>query len=224
MSHIPVIFLSVILLMIPLGLTAQEPERHEEEKIVELDKFAIASSDVGAPKTLHLRTNLLYDFALLPNVGIEFSLGGQWSLLAEGSVIWAATDPTHRYWRIALAGLEARYWTQSKISAMRHRGHHLGLYATALRYDLEFGGRGQLAEINYGGGFAYGYSVPIGRSLSLDFGLALGYIHGKYLEYVPIDSHYVWQGNKTRNYFGPIKAEISLVWHIELKKKDGEEW
>jgi len=216
--------LSVILLIIPWGLTAQEPESPEEEVLVERDHFAIASSDVGAPKMLHLHTNLISDFVLLPNAGIEFSLGGQWSLLTEGSFIWAGSDQRHRYWRIALAGLEARYWTQSKLAAMRHRGHHLGLYATAIRYDLEFGAKGQLAEINYGGGFSYGYSLPITRTLSLDFGLVLGYIHGKYLEYIPIDSHYVWQGNKTRNYFGPIKAEISLVWHIELKKKDGEEW
>lgn len=28
----------------------------------------------------------------------------------------------------------------------------------------------------------------------------------------PLDGHYVWQATKNRHWFGPTKAEISLVW------------
>ena len=30
--------------------------------------------------------------------------------------------------------------------------------------------------------------------------------------YLPLDGHYVWQATKNRHWFGPTKAEISLVW------------
>ena len=28
----------------------------------------------------------------------------------------------------------------------------------------------------------------------------------------PMDNHYVWKATKKRNWFGPTKAEVSLVW------------
>ena len=62
------------------------------------------------------------------------------------------------------------------------------------------------------------------KAIALDFGLAVGYLGGEYKKYEPIDDHYVWTGNKQRNYFGPIKAEVTLVWHIELRKKGGLQW
>ena len=214
---------------IPSMALAQNTETTTErigtsEQNIERDNFAYVSSDVGVPKTLHLRTNLLYDAALLPSIGIEYSFARHWSFLAEGTCMWLGSNSTHRYWRGSTAGLEIRYWPVRSLAATLHRGHHIGLYTAAFRYDFEFGDRGQMADINYGGGISYGYSTPIGRQLSLDFGIVLGYIGGKYLEYVPVDSHYVWQGTWNRNYFGPIKAEITLVWHIELKKKGGEQW
>ncbi len=35
---------------------------------------------------------------------------------------------------------------------------------------------------------------------------------GKFYEYDPLDGHDVWQSTKQRHWFGPTKAEISLVW------------
>ena len=63
-------------------------------------------------------------------------------------------------------------------------------------------------------GVEYGYSLPIGRRFNIDFSLGLGYLGGEYLEYVPVDDRYVWQTTKQRHFFGPTKAEISLVWLI----------
>ena len=68
-----------------------------------------------------------------------------------------------------------------------------------------------------GGGLEYGYSVPIGRTLNLDFGIGAGYLGGEYKVYEPIDNHYVWKETRQRHWFGPTKAEISLVWLIGNK-------
>ena len=52
------------------------------------------------------------------------------------------------------------------------------------------------------------------RRLNLDFTLGVGYLFGEYQEYIPQDDCYVWQATKYRNWIGPTKAEISLVWLI----------
>jgi hypothetical protein len=56
--------------------------------------------------------------------------------------------------------------------------------------------------------------LPIARRLNIDFTIGVGYVGGKYYDYKPIDGHYVWQATKKRRWFGPTKAEISLVWLI----------
>jgi hypothetical protein len=82
-------------------------------------------------------------------------------------------------------------------------------------YDFEWQGRGYLGDRwTYGGGLEYGYSAPIAKRLNIDFTLGLGYLRGQYKEYLPIDKCYVWQVTKMRNWFGPTKLEVSLVWLI----------
>lgn len=82
-------------------------------------------------------------------------------------------------------------------------------------YDFELGGKGYLGDKwSYGGGVAYGYSLPVGHRFNVDFTLGIGYLGGSYKEYIPLDGHYVWQTTKKRRWFGPTKAGISLVWLI----------
>lgn len=68
--------------------------------------------------------------------------------------------------------------------------------------------------MNWGVGLEYGYSLPVTRRLNIDFGLCVGYLSGEYQEYLPEDGCYVWQATKKRRWFGPTKANISLVWLI----------
>ena len=107
-------------------------------------------------------------------------------------------------------------------------GHHLGLYGQMITYDVEVGGRGYIADSGFGkdkeanpnlgwnwtAGLEYGYSLPIARRLNIDFTLGVGYHWGYFMEYLPIDGHYVWQATKRRQYIGPTKLEVSLVWLI----------
>lgn len=185
-----------------------------------------------APLYLGLKTNLLYDALVVPNVGAEIYLGRGWSLAAGWMYTWLRSDRRHRYHRIYGGDLEARRWLSYGRKPLT--GHHVGLYAQMLTYDLEWGGRGYLGDRwSYGGGVAYGYSAPIGRRLNIDLTLGIGYLGGKYYEYVPkgwCEEHhrecYLWQATKQRHWFGPTRAEVSLVWLIghdnhNRKKKGG---
>lgn len=67
---------------------------------------------------------------------------------------------------------------------------------------------------NWFAGVEYGYSVPVARRLNIDFTIGLGYLKGEYRVYDPVDKCYVWRATRERNWVGPTKAEISLVWLI----------
>ena len=179
-------------------------------------------TDMGHPRMISLRTNLLYDAALLPSVGVEFAVGSRSTMVVNGTCNWLGDAGRHRYWRMATVDAEVRWWLGSGVGAFMLRGHHLGLYVAAYRYDIEFGGKGQMGDLNYGGGISYGYSAPIGRKWSLDFTVGVGYIGGRYKEYEPSRdtwNHYVVLEEKDRRWLGPTKAEVTLVWHIELPKR-----
>ena len=135
--------------------------------------------DIGHPNMIHLSTNMLYDAALVPNVGVEYAFGQRWSAKVNGMYAWWSDDSRHRYWRVAGGSVELRRWLGSKVNAFLLRGHHVGAYMGAYRYDFELGGTGNMADFNYGIGGSYGYSMPIGRKLSRERGVALGNMGGK---------------------------------------------
>lgn len=168
-----------------------------------------------------LKTNLLYDALLVPNVGLEFYLGKGWSIGGNYMHAWWKNDKRHRYWRIYGGDIALRKYFGSRAAIKPLSGHHLGVYVQALTYDFEWGGKGYMGgkpggdiwdKAHYGIGLEYGYSLAIAKRLNLDFTFGCGYLGGTYYEYDPMDNHYVWKATKKRNWFGPTKAEVSLVW------------
>lgn len=194
-----------------------------ERDIMIRDTVQVSVPPAGIPSLFYmgLKTNLLYDALLVPNIGAEFYLGKGWSLGANWMYAWWKNDNRHRYWRAYGGELGLRRYFGSRAADKPLTGHHIGLYGQVLTYDFEFGGKGYMGgrpggslweKCNYGIGLEYGYSLAIARRLNLDFSLGAGYLGGTYYEYVPMDGHYVWEATKNRRWFGPTKAEVSLVW------------
>ena len=161
--------------------------------------------------TVALKTNLLGELALLPNIGIEVPLGDKWSLQGTYFHIWLSHDPSHKYWRVQGGDLEGRYWLKEALL-----GHHFGIYAQLFTYDFELGRDGVLGrKPHVGAGFSYGWAYPVANRWSLDFSIGVGYLTGEYETYTPCNGCYLWQHTKRLQYFGPTKAAISLVYHIQ---------
>lgn len=157
-----------------------------------------------------LKTNLLYDAVLIPNLSAEFHLTKNWSIIGSWHCAWWSKDSRHRFERTYGGELEVRrYFNRRRLT-----GHHVGVYGMGLTYDLEWGHKGYISDFSYGGGISYGYSLAVSRHLHFDFTLGLGYLGGKYKTYEPQDGHYVWQETRNRHWWGPTKLEVSLVWLI----------
>ena len=173
-----------------------------------------------------LKSNLLYDALLVPNLSLEASIGSGWTLGAGGMLAWWSKDAKHRYWRIYGCDLEIRKYFGTLSKSKPLQGHHLGIYGDFLTYDFEFGAKGYQSKATYAAGIKYGYSHPIANRLNLDFALGIGYLHSNYKTYVPRDGCYVYQETKKQKWLGPTQAEISLVWLLGKgntnKKKGGK--
>lgn len=205
--------------------------KSEAEEIIPVEE-AIQVSEVEqarerAPFYLAAKNNMLYDLALVPNVGVEFYLGNNISIAGNWMYSWWSNYDVHWFWKTYGGDLGVRYWFGKAAAEKPLQGHHVGLYGQIITYDFELGQRGYLGDRwTYGAGVEYGYSFPIARRLNLDLNLGLGLLYGEFKEYLPIDGHYVWQSTKLRQWVGPTKGEISLVWLLgrgnENSKKRGK--
>ncbi|MEG1007769.1 MAG: DUF3575 domain-containing protein [Bacteroides sp.] len=171
-----------------------------------------------------LKTNLLLDAAAIPNIGLEFYLGRGWSIGANWMYAWWSSNSRHRYWRTYGGELYTRRYFGQLAKSAPLSGHHVGVYLQGLTYDMEWGGKGYLSKFSYGAGLEYGYSLPVGRRINIDFTLGLGYLGGKFKTYQPQEDCYVWQSTNNRHWIGPTKAEISFVWLLgnrPIREKKG---
>lgn len=177
---------------------------------------------------LALKTNLLFDLALVPNIEIEVPLGKQnrWSVNGEWMFPWWLIDHDKYCLQILSGGVEGRYWLGSRFRRLSRpalTGHFLGFYAGGGKYDLQWDTDGYRGEFYIASGISYGYSTPIGSHLNLEFSIGIGLLRTNYEYYHAID-HYrtlLWQNNGNYTWFGPTKAKISLVWVWGRKRKGG---
>lgn len=178
------------------------------------------SGDSEYPRSrsiVNLSTNILTDMLTLPSLGVEAGFAPRWSVALNAIYAWRADWPWSENIRFSTASLEVRRWLNTNAAYTMRRGHHVGVYGAAYRYDFLFGGEGQQAHFNWGVGISYGYMVSVSKHLSLDFTVGIGMVLGKYRKYEYIDDeyqHYVWKSDNKRYFIGPTRAEVSLVWNI----------
>lgn len=152
----------------PVEDTKQTETVVEPEPIIEVD--------TTSPAYFAIKTNMLYDALLVPNIGVEVSLGKRWTVAADWMYGWWNHNNNHRYWRIYGGGLSVRKYFGAKATEKPLQGHHIGLNAQMLTYDFEFGGKGYMGGVpggtlwdrmSYTVGAEYGYSMPIAKDLTL---------------------------------------------------------
>jgi hypothetical protein len=175
------------------------------------------------PFYIALKNNLLFDAALLPNLAVEIpfgrnygwsaEIGGQWSW-------WNTEEASWWYHRVQMAGVELRKWFGNRTGDPLH-GWYVGAYGYGGTYDIrlftkEKSDLGQLSDMSWSAGLSVGYAMPVARRVNMEFGLGVGYFTGEYKKYYrcECDDLFPWESTHERKWFGPTKANISLVWQI----------
>lgn len=171
---------------------------------------------------VQLRTNGLYWCGLFPNIGVEAQTNYGLAFQFDYTGAWWNKNRTHHYYSGYAFQFETRYYFQGEKGKI-YTGSHVGLYLQMVTYDFEFGNKGyQCNDLSktIGIGASYGYCMPLNRNFALDFTIGVGFLRTNYTEYIPYNDKYVRTEDKSKNWIGPTKAEVSLVWNINNKTKE----
>ena len=168
-----------------------------------------------------LKTNLLSAGAMIPTIGVEVGFPERCSVVANWFYADWGRAVKKKCWHTYGGEIEFRKWFGYKNLENEFQGHHVSSYFQAGTYDFQWKRKGYMSDFTWNVGLAYGYAFRITRDLSLDFVIGLGYVSGFYTRYRSVKNGYCWDEKNRLCYFGPSKAEISIVWQIaSFYKKD----
>lgn len=182
------------------------------------------------PVRWNLRSNLLSDGALLPNLGIEaYFASSRMSVEADWTYMWKRDYGRNRHWRVEGGSVALRRYLGHTPDLS---GHHIGVYGQLYTFQIQLNDRhgfmsgtpGQdlTGRPGWGAGVEYGYSLPVARRLNIDFTLGVGYFHATVQQYRPGTPDcscgcrhcYVYEKTHNVRWAGPTKLEVSLVWRL----------
>lgn len=177
----------------------------------------------GQRTALFVKTNLLADALIIPNITLEVPVGRHFSISAGGHWAWWENRNVNFCWKTYGGSLGIRYYfgdkNQQEAANKAAAGHHLGIAGQV--YTFDFHGY-QAPKANWGACLEYGYRFKIARDFHLDACIGFGALWGEYHRYRRIDNHFVWQKTVRHCYWGPTTIELSLVYNIRLKNKGHE--
>ena len=187
--------------------------------------------------SLNVKTNILYDLALLvpqygwaptPNLSLEY-LPSSGHVTPVAEIIWSPwrSDSRNKTWIIHNILLEGRYYLDSSVFT----GHYFSAYANMGAYDIQFSKtKGWLSDKwskNYGFGLGWGYVKRFSPSSrwKWEANAALGYLHSRYDGYHAAEdwaekgnTYFNWHDNpadyrrykSVLNYWGITRLGISV--------------
>lgn len=195
----------ILLFTMPLSLQAENQTHAETEQPTMIAPKSV--TDKTHNKRFAIRANLLRWATLTPDLGVEWFVTPNLSVLVNGSwTTWPWNDKDRRY---ALREImpEVRWYLG------KERRGYIGAMYKAGAFNYKFSELGKQGNIN-GCGVSGGYVLPLNNRLSLDFSLALGYLHAAYDTYQVTDGVRVRDNHHTKSWFGPVNAGVTLSWII----------
>ncbi|MCD7977089.1 MAG: DUF3575 domain-containing protein [Tannerellaceae bacterium] len=162
-------------------------------------------------QTVAVKTNLLYDLTTTINLEGEVKIAPGWTLGLSGNYNpWNfSNDKKIKHWLIQP---EVRYWLCESFA-----GHFFGAHLHYGEYNVGniLGIKGYRYDGNlYGAGLSYGYQWLLNKRWSIEGTLGVGFAH--------LDREKFTCGacgeklnERTKNYIGPTRAAISLIYIIK---------
>lgn len=191
------------------------------KRIILLLAIVIAgASQTVRGQNVAIKTNMLANAFLSPNIGVEIGIAQRWTLDATGQFN-AWTMSHDRRWKHWAVQPEARYWFCDRFS-----GHFIGAHMHGGKYNIGgFDGRlhflgtdaRKLKDSRYqgwfiGAGVAYGYAWVLGHHWNLEAEIGFGYSYTRFDKYPCAECGTKVETDKPHHYVGPTKAAINLVY------------
>lgn len=166
-----------------------------------------------------IKSNIISDAALSPNLGLEVGIAPKWTIDISGQLnLWVVKQRRWKHW---LVQPEARYWFCRKFA-----GHFLGIHAIGaqynvgnLRHTFDFLGSSfsNLRHNRYqgwgaGAGVAYGYAWPVHPHWNIEAEIGIGWIYSRYDIFPCKNCGTKTASGKTHNYVGPTKLALDIVY------------
>jgi hypothetical protein len=166
-------------------------------------------------QSIAVKSNLLSDITTTLNLGAEFGMSPHWTVdLSASYNPW--TFSGNRKLKQFFVQPEARYWL-----CERFNGHFFGVHLLGGVFNTEgIPLPGLSKEFRYegwagGAGVTYGYQWMIARRWNLEASLGLGYVYAKYDKYECAACGRKLEANRTKGFFMPTKASISIIYLIK---------
>ena len=180
--------------------------------VVETGQNFSNNLNLESSRKISIRTNMLYLFALLPNLGIEYKPVDRIGLLFNfGYSDWGFKENQIRH-IITLYNPEVRYYLGQKRNFFVGGEFHAGNFDMKFKEEKD-GNNGDLI----GGGLTAGYRAFLSPTFDMDFSIGAGYTRLEYQPYgldgVTIDPTTI----KVKEVFGPTNIGVSLIWKLGRK-------
>lgn len=191
-----------------------------KRRLILLVFVAINIIQVARAQNIAIKSNVLADVLMSPNLGLEIGLDTKWTLGLTGQFnSWTISND--RRWKHWALQSEVRYWFCDRFS-----GHFIGAHVHGGQYNIGgFNGKvnflgtdtRKLKNTRYqgwfvGAGVAYGYAWILNRYWNLEAELGFGYSYTRYDRFRCMGCGKNIETDKSHHYVGPTKAAVNLVY------------
>lgn len=166
------------------------------------------------------KTNLLFDAALVANLGVEITPWTHWSLDIP---IWYSPYDLSATRKIRLLSVqpEIRWWPGEALSR-----HFIGLHTHIAGFNIAVNSHTRYQDPNHalwGLGLSYGYVIPFGKSgrWGLEFNIGAGFARYQYDAYRNWDNGPRFKSGSDC-YWGITRVGVTLSYKWDLSRKGGE--
>ena len=166
-----------------------------------------------------LKTNALYWATTTPNLGLEVGLGKRTTIEIMGGynpfTLNKELNQKVKHWSVMP---EFRYWF-----CERFQGHHLGVHTGYMFYNvgaIRIPFQPVETKLNRyqgwatGVGISYGYTWILGKRLSLEASIGVGYAYTNFDVY-ECKNCGDYKGPGEKHYVGPTKLALNLIYMIK---------
>lgn len=181
--------------------------------------LCMTCADFADAQTVAIKSNLLYDAALTPSLGVEAGVAPKWTIDLSGQINdWSVGG---RLWKQWVVQPEIRYWFCRRFSGHFVAAHALGGQYNFGKFDLPFKFLGtdfrDFKDNRHQGwmaglGVAYGYSWILDKHWNFEAEIGIGWVYTQYDTYRCANCGKKIKTDTPHNYVGLTKAALNIIY------------